>query len=188
MKRTLPAIILTLLLTLGVYALYTITTGNFHEIVDGQAYRSAQLTPVELSKKVSRYGFASVLNLRGPNADKDWYQQEIAFCNTRGIEHYDITLSAGKDISTAQSEEIVSIMKSAPKPILIHCRNGADRAAFGAALYELAIANESAEEASEEMTMWYGHIPFITPHVGAMDRSFWAYADILNKKKKSEVD
>jgi len=24
--------------------------------------------------------------------------------------------------------------------------------------------------------MWYGHIPFITPRVAAMDRSFWNYA------------
>jgi hypothetical protein len=29
--------------TLGIYALFTISTGNFHEVVKGQSYRSAQL-------------------------------------------------------------------------------------------------------------------------------------------------
>lgn len=173
------ALLLFISVPLGGYALFTVATGNFHEVAKGQVYRSAQLSPAELGEKVSRFGICSVLNLRGPNPDKDWYRKEIAFCETSGIRHYDIPLSAGKDVSLNQMNEITAILRTAPKPLLIHCLNGADRAAFGAALYHLAVERESPSEASEELTMWYGHIPFITPHVAAMDRSLSAYADAL---------
>jgi protein tyrosine/serine phosphatase len=75
--------------------------------------------------------------------------------------------------------EIVVILKTLPTPLLIHCKDGADRTALIAALYHLAIEGKPPLEADSELTMWYGHIPLITPHVAAMDRSFWLYAETL---------
>ena len=163
-------------LSLGSYALYTEVTGNFHEVARGEVYRSAQLNPEELGEKANLLGIRSILNLRGKNPGKPWYDAEVAFCKERGIRHFDVPISAGKDVSQQHMDEIVTILKTSPKPLLIHCMNGADRAAFGAALYHFAIQHWPAVKASSELTMWYGHIPFITPRVAAMDRSFWSYA------------
>lgn len=171
----LAASILLIGLPLGGYVLFERATGNFHEVVAGEVYRSGQLNPDELGDKTVKFGIRSVLNLRGRNIGKDWYDAEIAFCETNGLTHYDVPLSAGKDVSAKRMDQIVSILKTAPKPLLVHCKSGADRAAFGSALYQYAIEGKSADESDNELTMWYGHVPFITPHVAAMDRSFVLY-------------
>jgi protein tyrosine/serine phosphatase len=184
LPKVITVVALLIGLPIGSYALFTKATGNFHEVAKGEVYRSAQLSPGELDDKVAALGIKSVLNLRGKNRGKDWYDEEVSFCESKGIRHYDAPISAGKDVSQKRMDEIVAILKSAPKPLLIHCMNGADRAAFGAALYHLAVEGKPPAEADDELTMWYGHIPFITPHVAAMDRSFWAYAEILRTQPR----
>jgi protein tyrosine/serine phosphatase len=164
-------------LLIGGYALYMIATGNFHEVAKDTVYRSAQLSAVELSDAIRQHGIKSVLNLRGENTGKSWYDEEVAVCKRTGVAHYDIPLSAGRDVSAARMDEIVSILKQAPKPLLIHCKSGADRAAFGSALYEFAVEGRAPKDADNELTIWYGHIPMITPHVAAMDRSYWHYVE-----------
>jgi protein tyrosine/serine phosphatase len=134
------AILLSVGLPLGGYALYIIATGNFHEVATGQVFRSAQLNKEQLTGAIQTHGIRSVLNLRGKNVGKSWYDDEIAVCEQDGIIHYDVPLSAGKDVSLETMDALVTILKKAPKPLLIHCLNGADRAAFGAALYHLAVA------------------------------------------------
>jgi len=169
-------------LPLGGYTLFTISTRNFHEVTKGEVYRSAQLSSLELNEKFDSFGIKSVLNLRGKNPGKNWYDQELNTCATRNVRHYDIPLSAGRDVSLDRLNELVEILKTAPKPLLIHCKSGADRTALGAALYHLAIEGEIPDVADDELTMWYGHIPFITPHVLAMDRSFKRYTESLTAK------
>jgi protein tyrosine/serine phosphatase len=163
------------------YFLYIKATANFHEVVPGEVYRSGQLEGSQLRSKVEQFGIVSVLNLRGPNLGKAWYDEEMQFCERRGIAHYDISLSAGREVPPGKAAEIVRILRSARKPLLIHCKDGADRAAFGAALYRLAVQGQTRERADDELTIWYGHVPMITPHVAAMDRSFSAYAEYLSK-------
>jgi protein tyrosine/serine phosphatase len=163
-------------LPLGGYVLFTRATGNFHEVVKDEVYRSGQLNESMIAHKVEELGIRSLLNLRGRNRGKDWYDGEVAFCEKLGIQHYDIPLSAGQEVSSKRMAEIVNILKTAPKPLLIHCKDGADRAAFASALYHLVIAGKSPQEADRELTIWYGHVPMLTPHVAAMDRSFWSYA------------
>jgi protein tyrosine/serine phosphatase len=179
--RILAAILVLLGLPLGGYTLYTVATGNFHEVVAGQVFRSAQLSKAELSVKLQRHGIKSVLNLRGENAGRDWYDDEIELCKNEGVVHYDVPLSAGRDISVERMDALVTILKKAPKPLLIHCESGADRAALGAALYHLAVEGKSASEAEKELTIWYGHLPMIRREVQAMDRSFLRYIRYLGR-------
>jgi protein tyrosine/serine phosphatase len=160
----------------GTYALYTLATGNFHEVVPGQVFRSGQMNKNELTDTIQRHGLKSVLNLRGKNTGKDWYDDELAVCAKNGVAHYDVPLSAGKDVPAKRMEALVEILKKASKPLLIHCKNEADRAAFGSALYYLAVEGQSEDMADDELTIWYGHIPRIIPSVAAMNRSFSQYA------------
>lgn len=169
--------LLSLAAPIGGYALYTIATDNFHDVAKGQVFRSAQLDKDELAAAIRGHGIRSVLNLRGKNAGTSWYDEEIGVCRLNGVAHCHVPLSAGKDVSSERMDVLVQILRTAPKPLLLHCKSGADRAAFASALYHLAVEGEPAVLADDELTIWYGHIPMITPHVAAMDRSFSAYTE-----------
>jgi protein tyrosine/serine phosphatase len=56
--------------------------------------------------------------------------------------------------------------------VLIHCQSGADRTGLVAAIYEYAVAARPAEEAEEQLSLRYGHVPYLWSRTGAMDRSF----------------
>ena len=75
----------------------------------------------------------------------------------------------------ARSPQILAIVHDAPKPLLIHCKSGADRAGLVSALYQYALAGAPAAEADRQLSLAYGHFPYLTSRSGAMDDSFWAF-------------
>ncbi len=149
--------------------------GNLHPVSDGVVYRSAQLSPVETRAAVARYGIKSVLNLRGAHHGSSWYDDEIAAAAELGLAHYDYPLSAKRFVSAEALGEILDIVRRAPKPLLIHCKSGADRSGLVAAVYRYVEAGASAADADRELSLAYGHFPYLTSRSGAMDDSFWAY-------------
>jgi protein tyrosine/serine phosphatase len=149
--------------------------GNLHPVADGLLYRSAQLSGAELASAARQYGIKSVLNLRGPNAGSRWYDDELAESRALGLVHYDYSLSAKRFVTGKQIADILDILRQAPKPLLVHCKAGADRAGLVAALYRYAVAGASAADADQELSLLYGHFPYLTSRSGAMDDSFWAF-------------
>lgn len=149
--------------------------GNLHAVSDGVLYRSAQLSKAEIASAVQRYRIKSVLNLRGAHAGQRWYDDEVAESAELGLTHYDYPLSAKRFVSDRQIAELLDIVRQAPKPLLIHCRSGADRTGLVAALYRYAETGASAAEADSELSLVYGHFPYLTSRSVAMDNSFWAY-------------
>jgi protein tyrosine/serine phosphatase len=55
----------TLLFLGGAYLGCVILSGNFHTVVAGEFYRSAQLTPQRLETYQQLYGIRTIVNLRG---------------------------------------------------------------------------------------------------------------------------
>jgi len=149
--------------------------GNFHTVSAGVLYRSAQPNKNELKAAVAEYGIKSVLNLRGANAGSPWYDDEIAASGKLGLAHFDYPISAKRFVTSKQIAEILDIVRQAPKPLLIHCKAGADRAGLVAALYRFAETGASAADADRELSLVYGHFPYLTSRSGAMDDSFWAF-------------
>jgi protein tyrosine/serine phosphatase len=161
----------------GIYWLDLQVEGNFHAVVDRQIYRSRQLSPGQLATLVQRYKIRSVLNLRGANKGDRWYQDEIRTSDRLDVRHYDYGLSSGRDVSPSDLDWILEIIRNAPKPILIHCKFGADRTALVAAAYLYAVAGKDAAEAARQLSVRYGHFPYLWSRTGAMDRSFWRYVE-----------
>jgi len=152
---------------------YTWETGNFHPITCGEAYRSAQLDSDQLSYYIKKYDIKSILNLRGKNADAPWYREEVSTCGKRTVAHYDISLSSSRQPTEEDVGKLIAIFESAPRPILIHCKAGADRTGLVAALWKIVVDRESKSEAQKQLSISYGHIPLGGTY--AMDRYFQAW-------------
>jgi protein tyrosine phosphatase (PTP) superfamily phosphohydrolase (DUF442 family) len=138
---------------------YLESQGNFHPITPGKAYRSAQLDRDELEYYIGKYGISSVINLRGRQNDDISYSDEIKVCRERHIAHYDLALSAGKSPRMSSINELLAMFEKAPRPVLIHCRAGADRAGLAAALWKMVVDGATKAEAKKQLSLWYGHLP-----------------------------
>ena len=159
----------------GFYAIYIYEEGNFHEVSEDRLYRARQLDAAELEYYNRKYNIRSILNLRGKNLGEGWYRDEVRVSQQFNIAHYDYGISANRDLEGAAVEDILDILRTAPKPILIHCKSGADRTSLVAALYLYALEGQPAEQAAGQLSIWYGHLPFFGNSTEAMDRTFWRY-------------
>lgn len=169
---SLAAIVLTS--AVGIYDVFY-EDRNFRIMRDNEVYRSAQLEGKDWHQFHQEYPFRSVINLRGENEGKPWYDGETDFTRANGIAFQSLALSANKEPDMATMENLVAMMRAAPKPLLIHCRQGADRSGLASALYVYAIEGKPAAEAAEQLSITYGHFPWLTSQTGAMDRAFAKY-------------
>ena len=156
------------------YVSYGLIYGNFHKL-DQNVYRSAQLFSFNMPYYLEKYKIKTVLNLRGEKPKQKWYQDEKEITKEHNVTLITYKMSARKYLDFNHTSAIVKILKDAQKPILIHCEGGADRTSLVSALYRYAILHQSKEEAEEELSIIYGHIPTIRPKVIAMEKSFYNY-------------
>lgn len=174
-----PGVIMVFVLSVNTsgYVWYRVGTGNFHTVSPGKVYRSGQMDDEQWTDYIQKYAIKSLLNLRGEHRSSSWYQQEIHVAEKLGVTHYDVKISAHHEVDNATLDTILAIMRQAPKPLLIHCMFGADRSGLIAAVYLFAIEGQRAEAASGQLSLLYGHFPYLLSKTGAMDRSFWRYVD-----------
>ncbi|WP_226893392.1 dual specificity protein phosphatase family protein [Nisaea sediminum] len=149
-------------------------SGNFHPVIVGEIYRSAQPAAGDIASYQSAYGIQTIVNLRGTGGNSAWYETEIAEARKLGIAHIDFPMSASEDLSQDEAADLVKLLAAAEKPILIHCKAGADRSGLVAALYLAAIAHRDEESAESQISLRYGHISLPGAGAWAMDRSFEA--------------
>jgi protein tyrosine/serine phosphatase len=147
-------------------------SGNFHPVVPGEFYRSAQPTAADISYYQKEYGIRTIINLRGENVGSDWYDDEIAQVQRLGIAHVNFRMSAKRELTEAQFVELVRVLQNVEKPILVHCNSGADRSGLVSALYVAAVAKMGEDAAESHLSLWYGHIPVLFRASYAMDRTF----------------
>jgi protein tyrosine phosphatase (PTP) superfamily phosphohydrolase (DUF442 family) len=172
---TAAAVAVAVIATVVVFVGQMMIHHNFHVVSPGLVYRSAQMDAAGLTEAIQEHGIRSILNLRGVNADA-WYSVETNTSQQLGVAHYDFKLSAGQELTDEEMEQILTTIGNAPKPLLIHCKSGADRTGLVGALYLYSVEGKSAESANHELTVWCGHVPYLFwRDTIAMDRSFWRY-------------
>lgn len=161
-----------LCLLYGLYAGALILSGNFHEVLPNELYRSAQLRPDKLSEVLKTYGIRTVYNLRGPNPDQPWYRDEKEAVEKAGLNYISIPMKASRVMSDADAHNLMDSFSKAEKPILIHCKSGADRTGLAAALYLAGVAQKGEEASEAQLSLRYGHIAL--PFLGEfnMDQTF----------------
>ena len=160
-------------LGLGGYLGFLQLSGNFHTVIAGELYRSAQPTTSQLERYARDYGIRTIVNLRGASRNATWYSDEISTARRLGIKHIDFSMAASKGLTAAQADQLVALLKDAPKPILIHCQAGADRTGLVSVIYSQRIAGIPTEKAERQLSLYFGHVGL--PHVSntyAMDRTW----------------
>lgn len=130
---------------------------NFATVVEGQAYRSAQPTPDALRKWHDEFGLRTVVNLRGRYNDEE-YKRETETARQLGMEMISIRMSAESHPSAVDLRTLVRALEEAPRPILLHCKAGADRTGFASVLAAMALGGEDFESARRHLTWRHLHI------------------------------
>jgi protein tyrosine phosphatase (PTP) superfamily phosphohydrolase (DUF442 family) len=172
-----------LVVSVAAYGVHLYAHRNLQEIVPGRVYRSGQPTRAMLADLQQSAGLKTVINLRGVWQDDAWYQAEKQAARELGLEHHDIDLRSYRLASLAQVRKLLEILDGCPKPVLMHCRQGADRASLASAIYVLAYEGQSLDEAMAQYSPWYGHLGFADgwrlPHL------FDCYRDWLREQHAS---
>ena len=137
-------------------------TGNFGEVAAGRAYRSAQPTS-NLDATIARLHLGSILNLRGGSESDSYYRREAEVADRRGVEFYDLPLSATRRPTRRELMLTVEALERCRYPLLIHCKWGSDRTGLVSAVYRMTINGEPPEAAIEEFSLAHGHFPLFGP-------------------------
>jgi protein tyrosine phosphatase (PTP) superfamily phosphohydrolase (DUF442 family) len=144
---------------------------NFHAVAPGELYRSAQLSPGALESRIKAEGIRTVINLRGSNPGTAWYDNEVRTCERLGVTHIDVRMSARALPPPDEAAALMAALHDAPRPLLVHCKNGADRSGLACAAYRIVADHDDASHAvAEQLSLWYGHVP--VGATTAMDRFF----------------
>lgn len=169
------AVAVTVVATATVLYLATLQwTGNFHTVVAGEVYRSAQPSANSIAAYSKSYGIRTILNLRGESKES-WYREEAAAAKSNGIRLINFPMSSSSAISLKETQDLMAILRDAPKPLLIHCKAGADRTGLVSTIYLQQIAGVDEETAEWQLSPIYGHValPYLSSTF-AMDETWEA--------------
>jgi len=144
---------------------------NWGEVAPG-VYRSAQPTPGQLRSAVRRHGIKTVVNLRAERNCGAFVLEEEA-CEAVGVALVNVRVRS-RDVP---SKELIwmleRIFSDLEKPVLMHCKSGADRTGIAGALYLLLVEGRSIAEATKQLSKRYGHIR--QAKTGVLDYVFERY-------------
>ena len=185
------------------HAFLRIFWNNFHKVSDG-VYRANQPSPSHL-KSYKKRGIRSVLSLRG-RANQSYALFEEDYCKKLDLNLAYTPISSSSAPAPELLINIIDVMRELPKPFVLHCKSGADRAGLVSALYLIAEKEQSVQEAKRQLSFKYLHLDFTKTgildyifgvfserlEIGNIDFLDWLKmeynAEILNSSYKSRVD
>ena len=122
---------------------------------------------------IKAMGIDTVLTLRGAGGNpSDLLEREA--CAANGITLHAIALQARAAPTRAQIAQLIGLFRTLPRPFLMHCKSGADRAGFASAVYLMVIMGEPVETARRMLSWRYLH--FSWSKTGVLDRVLDLYA------------
>ncbi len=158
---------------------------NFHKVDEG-VYRSAQLTPWKLKKIIEKYGIKTIVNLRGTKQNY-MYEKEKEICKKEGVKYIPFQISSRSLPKDYEIETLINIFKNEQKPILFHCKAGADRTGMVTTLYHIINGKSKKEAIRKELRLKYGFLSL--SKAGRIKKMFELYdekEDFLKWFKKNQ--
>jgi len=137
---------------------------NFHWVIPGEAARAMQAWAGGLGPFLKRRGIRAIINLRGRNDDLSWWKKETATAKANGIAHLDAMLDSRKLPTREMLERLVACFDTAPRPFMVKCSGGQDRASFAAALYVIHRDGWQAMPAAQAQFARFPYLHFPKTH------------------------
>lgn len=110
--------------------------------VSDELYRSEQPKASDIPALRS-LGIRSIISLRSFHSDPKEFEQQ-------GMVMYSCPMQAGS-VATADLVVALRILRTAPKPVLVHCWHGSDRTGLVIAAYRIIWQNWTVEKAVQEL-------------------------------------
>lgn len=127
---------------------------NFGQVAEG-VYRSNHPGHARL-ERYKAMGIKAVLNLRGKGVRAPYLFEEES-CAALGLELVSIALQARAPAKRENLLSLFAAFDSIPRPFVMHCKSGADRAGLASALY-LLDQGAPVAEAKKELSLRYLHL------------------------------
>lgn len=169
-----------------IYIALNLLTNNFHTVISDEVYRSAQLNAIQLAYYKKEYHIKSIVNLRGYQPQDKWYRQEVAYAHKNGLHYYNLKLPAHELPLKEKLQKLVYILQTAPKPLLVHCKYGADRSGLAAAISVILSGNKSLDAMQDQISWQYNVLSPVTIGYQVMrNYLFWLRQHTLSYGEKS---
>ncbi|WMS41619.1 tyrosine-protein phosphatase [Acuticoccus sp. MNP-M23] len=139
--------------------------------VTDNLWRSSQPAPADI-RFAKRAGIRTVISLRKETFGGDPLEREA--CAKAGLHFERIIMRSREAPAPAMLREAIARFPLLPRPVLFHCKSGADRAGLATALYLIIVEGASAATAAEALSLRYGH--FSRGKTGILDAFIGAYA------------
>ncbi len=143
---------------------------NKHQVAPG-VFRAAQPAPHHI-RKFAEEGGKTVLYLRHGIEFGSWQLEKDA-CARHGLKLVQVSLKSRELPPRKMLIELAKVYRAAERPVLFHCKSGADRTGLAGALWRLIVEESTIEEAREQLSPKYGH--FRSSRTGILDALIDAY-------------
>ncbi len=143
---------------------------NLHKVTP-DFWRSAQPTPSQIARMATE-GLKTIVNLRGGREYGSWPLEREA-CDAHGIALEDFVVRSRGAPDREGLLAAAEFFERLRYPVLVHCKSGADRAGFMAALYLIVHEKRPVSEAIGQLALRYGHFRFAK--TGILDAFFEMY-------------
>ncbi|TRO96942.1 hypothetical protein FKB34_02980 [Glycocaulis profundi] len=146
---------------------------NFHH-VGGEMFRGNQPSPAAIAELADQ-GFKTILNLRGTQPGRHYYDLEHWAAKKHGITVVDLPWGSREAPYVHRIEQLIEVFESIEYPAFMHCKSGADRAGIVAVMYLLLHEKRPFEEAVAQLSLKYGHVK--QGKTGMLDHFFELYRE-----------
>ncbi|RMG05524.1 MAG: hypothetical protein D6726_01135 [Nitrospirae bacterium] len=129
-------------------------------VVADKVFRGRQLSSEELERLINEKGIRSVINLRGPGTGLKWFEDEKRVTEKYKVDFYSVSLPSDDLPLYDRLNQLVEILKTAKRPVFIHCRRGIDRTGLASALALAIELDPPLKTLKSQMSIRYGLLPF----------------------------
>ena len=187
-KRFVVLILLVLIIAFGAFWAHNFFTYNFHIVIPGKVYRSAILPQAELQAVLEKYHIKTIFNLTGTKSS-DWSKNEAVSARKLDIKLINIHYPAHGVISKMKLRLMVEILQAAKRPLLIHCRQGADRSGLASAISIILTGKYVTDDWRDQVSWQYNLLsPSSVGYEMMHIYSLWLKKNKLSDNKQNFLD
>lgn len=150
------------------WAIPNLVPKNFGVVVEGELYRSGELTPTTTARVVREHGIRTIVDFGAHEPGSSEEARAQATADALGVTRYRLPLFGDAQGDPNRYAEALAIMTDPEQqPVLVHCAAGAQRTGCAVALYRHIVEGMDLDAAYDEANR-YRHDPSDNPHLRRM--------------------